>query len=201
MKKPITNISQLNLAEQYTYADYLTWQFSERVELIRGWVSRMTPAPRRRHQAVIGKLFRKISDVFENNKCEVYIAPFDVRLQKNKGQNNKEVHTVVQPDISIICDKNKLDDRGCIGAPDMIIEILSPSTTKKDYTEKYTLYEENGVKEYWIVNPDTKSIETFILTNDQYESEGVYSELYGFKEIPVSIFPGLTLKLIEIFED
>ena len=200
----ITDISQLDFNKQYTYADYLTWHFKERVELIKGWIYKMTPAPRSKHQRVsadIEFLFMAyIKKTTQKKMCQIFDAPFDVRLVKNRGKND-EIDTVVQPDISIICDKNKLDEKGCIGSPDLIVEILSPSTSKKDYNEKYYLYEENGVKEYWIVNPDAKSIELFILKENKYYSKGVYNELDGFTEVPVTIFPKLTLKLKDIFTE
>ena len=161
----------------------------------------MTPAPRRKHQVVVSNLSYRIYDFVKDNECQVYTAPFDVRLIKNIGQTDKEIDTVVQPDISIICDIGKLDDKGCFGAPDLIVEILSPTTTKKDYNEKYFLYEENGVKEYWLINPDANSIEVFVLIEGKYNSKGVYSEYGGFKAIPVNIFPKLKLNLTEIFSD
>ncbi len=203
--KKITDISQLDFNKQYTYADYLTWQFKERVELIKGWIYKMSPAPKRIHQEYAGNIYKLLSNKLD---CKIYIAPFDVRLQKNIGKQN-EITTVVQPDISIICDKTKLDDAGCIGAPDMIVEILSPSTAKKDYNEKFNLYEENVIKEYWIVNPDAKSIEVFALAKSQkptaksqkYKSIGIYNEHDGYKEVPLNIFPELKLKLNEIFKE
>ncbi len=198
----ITDISQLDLNKQYTYADYLTWRFAGRVELIKGWIHKLAPAPRSKHQRIsaeMGFLFMSYLKS-EGKGCQIFDAPFDVRLIKNKGKND-EINTVVQPDICIICDKGKLDEKGCVGAPDLIVEILSPGTAKKDYNEKFFLYEENGVKEYWIVNPDAKSIEVFILEKNNYYSKGVYNELDGFEEVPVAIFPKLKLKLNEIFEE
>jgi Uma2 family endonuclease len=106
---------------------------------------------------------------FNNKLCEVYEAPFDVRLKKNKGSDS-EVNTVVQPDISVFCDLSKLDDRGAIDAPDLVVEITSDSTMKKDYNEKFNLYEENGVQEYWIVNPDLKSMEIFTKVKEKFDS-------------------------------
>jgi len=199
----ITDISQLDFSKQYTYADYLTWQFSESVELIKGWLYKMSPAPKIRHQRISGEIEYLLRGFLKEGKMQyqLFDAPFDVRLVKNKGMKNKEIDTVVQPDICIICDTSKLDERGCLGAPDMVIEILSPSTSKKDYNEKYFLYEENDVKEYWIVNPDANSIEVFILKNNKYFSKGIYSEFDGYKEIEVGIFPGLKLSLKEIFDE
>lgn len=199
----ITDISQLDFNKQYTYADYLTWQFSERVELIKGWLYKMTPVPRTRHQRISSEIEFLLMGFIKKKKkqCQVFYAPFDVRLVKNKGDDDQGIDTVVQPDICIICDGAKLDARGCKGAPDMIIEILSPSTSKKDYNEKYFLYEENEVKEYWIVNPDANSIEVFCLEKGKYQSKGIYSEFDGHEEIGVHIFPGLKLSLKEIFEE
>ena len=198
--KYITDINELDLSKQYTYADYLTWRFDERVELIKGWIYKMSPVPRRVHQRIEGKLFASLFNLIDNNKCQVYSAPFDVRLIKNKGQANKEIQTVVQPDICVICDPTKLDDAGCLGSPDLIVEILSDSTAKKDYNEKFNLYEENKVKEYWIVNPATKTIELFSLVNEAYVSIGLYNESEGFTYIKSELFQDLKIELKTIFD-
>jgi Uma2 family endonuclease len=197
--KKVTDISTLDPSKQYTYADYLTWQFSERVELIKGWLYKMSPAPRRIHQKVEGAIFNKFFNYLESGTCEVYSSPFDVRLIKNKGQANKEINTVVQPDICVICDLDKLDDAGCLGAPDLIVEILSDSTAKKDYNEKFNLYEENKVKEYWIANPATHTIEIFCLENQKYYSLGLFNESEGQKEVVGKLFPELKIPLKTIF--
>ena len=201
-KDLIYDINELDFSKQYTYADYLTWRFKERVELIKGWLHKMTPAPRMYHQKVSGNIFGEMWYYLKNQKkCKIYNAPFDVRLTK-KSTKNEDIFTVVQPDICVICDKSKLDIRGCIGAPDLIVEILSPSTITKDTKEKYFLYQENGVKEYWIVNPDAQSIEVFLLNKEnKYESAGIYNEIDGFTEVPVNLFPGLHLQLKDIFEE
>jgi Uma2 family endonuclease len=199
--KRITDISQLDLKKQYTYADYLTWQLKERVELIKGWLYKMSPAPKTGHQSTSGEIFYAVKHFFkkESKTCKIFDAPFDVRLVKYKGHANQEINTVVQPDICVICDESKLDDAGCIGAPDLIVEILSDSTAKKDYNEKYNLYEENGVKEYWIVNPATQTIEVFSLIDDQYESLGLFNEKEGQKTVQGNLFPDLSIELSEIF--
>jgi Uma2 family endonuclease len=185
--KTITDIAQLDFSIQYTYAEYLTWRFEERVELIKGWLYKMSPAPRRIHQRIEAKLFASLFNVIDDNECQVYNAPFDVRLVKNKGQD-EEINTVVQPDICVVCDEAKLDEAGCLGAPDLIVEILSDSTAKKDYNEKFNLYEENKVKEYWIANPATKTIELFSLIKGKYESIGLYNENEGyFKDLKIPL--------------
>ena len=184
----ITDINQLDLNKQYTYADYLTWQFDERVELIRGWVNRMSPAPLRRHQDVSANVHYQIFSYFLNHPCKVYAAPFDVRLiNKRKKVEDQAILSVVQPDISVICDLEKLDDRGCLGSPDWIIEILSPGNTRKEMKEKYTLYAENGVREYWIVSPENQFVQVYHLVEDKFALTDTYCE---GDNVPVGIFEG-----------
>lgn len=199
--KKITNIAELDLNKQYTYADYLTWRFEERIELIKGWVYKMNPAPKRVHQDISINITGLLLNFFENNPCKLYNAPFDVRLVKNKGQQNKEINTVIQPDISVICDISKLDDAGCIGTPDLIVEILSPSTAKKDYNEKFNLYQENGVKEYWIASPEAKTIEVFFLENKKYKTLEIFNEYDGYTEVCSQLFPELKISLKDIFKE
>jgi Uma2 family endonuclease len=194
----ITDISQLDLNKQYTYADYLTWVFEDRVELIKGCIYKMSPAPKRIHQKVSFKLLMSFGNHFNSSCCEVYEAPFDVRLKKNKGSDS-EIDTVVQPDISVFCDLSKLDDRGAIDAPELVVEITSESTLKKDYNEKFNLYEENGVQEYWIVNPELKSMEIFRANNNRLESAGIFSISDGVSEVSSILFPDLKVNLIEVF--
>ena len=144
----ITDISQLDPNGTYTYADYLKWQFDEWVELIRGKIHRMSPAPRRAHQLAVSHLLVDIGLHLKGQRCEIYTAPFDVRLPVRNERKPNQLHTVVQPDICIICDISKLDDAGCLGAPDWVIEITSPRTVKNDFNEKFNLYEESDVREY-----------------------------------------------------
>jgi len=198
--KPITDISQLDFKKQYTYADYLTWQFKERVELIKGWLYKMSPAPRRVHQKIQIIVSNEFYNYFKESKCEVYTAPFDVRLIKNKGKKDQQPNTVVQPDICVICDLDKLDDAGCLGSPDLIVEILSDSTAKKDYNEKFNLYEENAVKEYWIANPASQTIEVFSLIEGRYESIGLFNEKEGQKTVQGYLFPEMEIELKAIFK-
>lgn len=160
----VTDISLLNFEKTYSYADYLKWIFDEKVELIRGRISKMSPAPLRKHQMVSSALLKQIFLCKTLKTCQVYHAPFDVRLHdKKKSTKDKDIVTVVQPDISIICDLSKLDERGCSGSPDCIIEVASKSTLQKDIKIKYALYEENEVREYWIVFPNEKAVMVFDL--------------------------------------
>jgi Uma2 family endonuclease len=178
----------LDIKKRYTYSDYLTWIDDLRRELIDGFINLMTPAPSRLHQKILVELTRQFSNYLYNKKCEVYTAPFDVRLPSNKGETSDDkIYTVVQPDICIICDKSKLDDRGCLGAPDLIVEIVSLSSVKKDIEEKFKLYEENGVLEYWIVQPNDGTLSVFLLENGKYQHKGMYTN--GMKA-PVWIFEG-----------
>ena len=197
---PITDISQLDLTKQYTYADYLTWQFEDRLELIKGWIYKMSPAPKRKHQSVSGNLFFDMKSYFNRCGCKIYEASFDVRLKKNKGTDS-DVDTIVQPDISVFCDLTKLDDRGAIDAPDLVVEITSESTMKRDYNDKFNIYEANGVQEYWIVNPDSESIEVFKSVNNTFESISVFTAFDGYTEVTSVLFPDLTVNLVEVFKD
>lgn len=190
----ITNISQLDLSKTYSYADYLTWQLDEWVELIRGKIVRMSPAPNTYHQRISGYIFSEIHHFLRKSKCQVFDAPFDVRLQRLN--NDKEVFTVVQPDICIICDPAKLDERGCNGAPDMIVEILSLSTSTKDLTDKFELYQEAGVKEYWIVAPQDRILDVFLLENGKYQLLKKYS---GEETVKVNTIEGLSINLVDVF--
>ena len=171
----------------YTSEDYWNLPDGQRAELIDGKLYAMAP-PNRTHQKILGTLYSTIFNHIEYHKgtCEVYPAPFAVNLTANDK-------VWVEPDISVICDKDKLSDRGCEGAPDWIIEIVSPGNPKNDYTIKLFKYRTAGVREYWIVNPMKKVVQTYIF-------EGIEeSDIYFFEdEIPVYIFDGLTIKLSEL---
>lgn len=140
----ITHISQLDVTKSYTVGDYLTWKLDEMVELIKGEIYKTSPAPRSKHQAYLHNLDGIFYNLTRKRKCKVFPAPFNVYL---KGFEN-EKDTVVQPDICIVCEESKISEFGCVGSPNMIIEILSPSTKKKDLDAKLHLYEETGVDEY-----------------------------------------------------
>ncbi len=189
---------QLDLNKRYTYADYLTWFDDQRRELYNGFIKLMSPAPRRVHQSVSMNLIFPFSKFLYKKKCKIYSAPFDVRLPK-KSKDDKQIYTVVQPDLCIICAPEKLDDKGCLGAPDLIIEIISKSSAKNDAIEKYQIYQEAGVREYWIVYPEQELVHVFLLENEKFFLKKVYA---SDDKIEVSIFNGeLTIDLKEIFEN
>jgi len=192
----ITNISDLDFNGTYSYADYLQWQFEETIELIKGKITRMSPAPKRVHQEASRYLVKPLEQFFEHHECKLYFAPFDVRLHKNLIEGNKNVFTVVQPDICVVCDLSKLDDNGCVGAPDLIIEITSKSTRQRDFQLKYCVYEEAGVQEYWIAEPIEKVIYQNHLVNGKYELVAILGEGETLKS---RHFPGLEVEISEVF--
>jgi Uma2 family endonuclease len=185
----------------YTYADYLSWMDDRRWELINGVVYDLLSAPTRWHADVStfinGKLWTYITK--RKGRCKIYHAPFDVRLPKNGETADDKIDTVVQPDICVICDPKKLDERGCIGAPDLIVEVQSPSTAQRDLKEKFSLYEEAGVREYWVVFPRDKGLTVFLLQEDGKFNRGTTYEFTG--KVPVSIFEGLEIDLEELFAE
>jgi Uma2 family endonuclease len=192
----ITSLSQLDPDGVYTYADYLLWQFEERVELLRGRIAQMA-APSRLHQKISGNLYRILSNATWRSPCEVYMVPFDVRLPHYSQKKNKEVQTVVQPDLCVICDPEKLDDRGCIGAPDLMVEVISPGNSKREMRDKFEIYREAGVREYWIISPIEKTVQVYQLNEaDQYIG------LRPFVDddvLTTPVIPGLTIDLSEVF--
>jgi len=182
----------------FTYAQYAAWPDEERWELIDGIPFDMTPAPNRYHQDISVKITSAIEQFLKGKKCKVYAAPFDVRFPE-VNQKDDEILTVVQPDISVICDRSKLDKKGCKGAPDWIIEILSLGTSMKDRVIKFYTYERFGVKEYWLVSPDDKTVEVFILgENGKYGRPEFYTEK---KILPSYTLQGLSINLAEIFAE
>lgn len=190
----ITNINQLDLNGTYSYADYLLWKFKERVELFKGKILEMSPAPNRKHQDISRNINRALDSFFYGKKCNLYYAPFDVRLPKQNTED-KDVYTVVQPDLCVICDEAKLDDRGCIGAPDLVIEILSPGNSKREMKDKFQLYEEAGVREYWIIDPNQESVLINVLENGKYTSHYPVID----DEVSSYIFPNIKIHTDDIF--
>ncbi|MBF0205580.1 MAG: Uma2 family endonuclease [Oligoflexia bacterium] len=180
----------------YSYADYLTWDESERWEIIGG-IPYMQAAPSTKHQEVLMEISRQISNYLSGKSCKVYPAPFCVRLDLDENDNN--VKNVVEPDITIACDKSKIDDKGHKGAPDMIVEILSPSSGRNDKVLKFNKYEQAGVKEYWIVEPNEKIVSVFILqTNGKYGRPDMFVET---DKIKISIFDNFEIDLKLVFSE
>lgn len=197
---PITSLDQLDLSKQYSYADYLTWRLQERIELIRGYIRKMSPAPSRRHQMLLGNFHLPVKSYFRHQPCQVFLAPFDVRLPRKHKITNHDITTVVQPDLCVICDPTKLDDAGCVGAPDWVIEILSKGNTKKEMREKFDAYEEAGVREYWVVQPEYDNILVYVLDKQgHYEARPTLDA--GDEAVYPHIFPELIFSLTEVFEE
>ena len=190
----------LDMAKRYTFADYLTWLDEARRELIEGFI-KMLPAPLSVYAEVSYNISWNLGAILKKHrgKCKVYPAPFDVRLPKNGETADDQIYTVVQPDISVVCDLSKIDKRGCCGAPDMIVEVFSPSTGKRDLNEKFALYEEAGVKEYWLVYPEAKAVHVFLRQdNGKYDDGTIYEEN---TKIPIHIFDNQTINWEDIFEN
>ena len=181
----------------YSYADYLSWTMDDMVEIIKGRVFKMSPAPKRIHQKISWRLSGLLYNYLKDKKCQAFSAPFDVRLPI-KSIKNEEIFTVVQPDICVICDLEKLDDAGCIGAPDLITEILSKGNNKKELKNKYEVYEESGVKEYWIIHPEEQTLLINKLVNGKFISSRL---LTNGDEITTPILPGFTLNLNDVFDN
>jgi Uma2 family endonuclease len=193
-------LSDLDLNKTYTYADYLQWTFEERLELIKGKIFKMTPAPAPMHQKISWNISGELYNYLKGKPCQAFAAPFDVRLpQINPSGFNQEIYTVVQPDISVVCDAEKIDSKGCTGAPDIVIEILSPGNNKKELRNKYDVYEESGVKEYWIVSPQDKTFLQYTLTDvGRYQASRLMT--VG-DHVTTPVLPDFVLDLEVIFEN
>ena len=190
-KEPIMNYDKL-----YTYGDYLKFEFEEMVEIIRGKLFRMSPAPRVKHQSISGNIFAQLHQNLRGKGCRVYNAPIDVVLPIANKKRNKST-TVVQPDICVICDPKIIEETAVFGVPDFVIEIIAGKDVKRDTKDKYSVYEEAGVGEYWIVFGEMRFVEVYIL------EEGKYQRLNAFSEddvIPVKTLPGLSISIEDIFE-
>ena len=189
----------LDFDKRYSYADYLTWMDDVQRELHDGLIKLMTPAPSRRHQDISTNLVSMFWYFLRNKQCKIYHAPSDVRFPKDrKSLEDKQVYTVLQPDLYVVCDLSKLDDRGCLGAPDLVIEIVSPKNSKRDVKDKFDIYQQHGVREYWIVSPLDENVNVFVLDDkSKFQFVGMYA---GDDKIPVNIFNGdLKIDLTEVF--
>ena len=181
--------------KNYSLTDALNWPEDLRIELIDGQPVMMAP-PKRIHQEILVAIAAKLYDFLKGKKCKVFPAPFAVRLFERAEDTPKDVHTMVEPDISVVCDPEKLDDIGCKGAPDLVIEILSESTKRQDMITKFNLYSRAGVPEYWIVDPDSQTVQVFTLEAGQYHAPVVYT---AAASVPVGVLPGCVINLREVF--
>jgi Uma2 family endonuclease len=181
----------------YRYADYKVWPEDERWELIDGVAYDMSPAPSTAHQAIVIKLIQSIGAVPEQQGCWIFTAPFDVLLPDSTDQADDDVTNVVQPDLVIICDPAKLKQHGCVGAPDWVIEILSPYTSRRDMAEKFTLYERHGVREYWVIDPGNRYVHAYVLgENRKYPKPKLH---VGTAAVKSAVCPGFEVKLEDLF--
>ncbi|NLJ58938.1 MAG: Uma2 family endonuclease [Tissierellia bacterium] len=182
--------------KKYTYADYLTWSDDEKCELIDG-VPYLLSAPTWQHQAVSGGLFRQLANYLQGKECQAFTAPFDLRLS-DAEKSDEESNNVLQPDITVICDRKKLAGTGYFGTPKLIVEITSPSTSRIDRVLKFNKYEVAGVQEYWIVDPIGKYVNVFTLQkNNRYGRPESYTDA---EKIEVTVFPDLFIDLTTVFD-
>jgi Uma2 family endonuclease len=197
----ITKFEDLDPGKCYTYADYLTWHFDERVEIIFGKLSLLPSSPGTVHQSASGNFHGFIGQYLRGKPCKIFSAPFDVRLPLPPyKQTDDKIDTVVQPDISVICDLSKLDERGCNGAPDWVIEILSKATSQKDLTDKFDLYQHAGVREYWVVHPTEATVIPYRL-NEKSEYQPLRPNPFvAGEKVPVGIFEGFSVDLDDVFK-
>ena len=185
-------MSNLNFKTEpyYTYSDYLEWDTDIRYEMLNG-VPYMMAAPSRAHQAVLGELHRQLANFLRGKPCAVFVAPFDVRLNAFTRDD-----TVFHPDLLIVCDRKKLDDKSCKGAPDMVIEIISPSTKIYDCDLKLKTYLQSGVRECWLVDPDKRTVTVYFNDYGQIKPED-----YNGGVIPVKILEGFGIDIDEVFAE
>ncbi len=181
--------------ERYSFADLLEWDDSARYELYDG-VPVALASPSNAHQIVSGELFRQIANYLVGKRCKVYSAPFDVRLFEEKDDAPANVSVVVQPDLSVICDASKTDGHGCKGAPDMVVEVTSPSTQRRDRLTKFNLYQRAGVREYWIVDLDSCIVSVYVLEDGAYHAAATYG---AGSSVPVGVLEDCTIDLSTVF--
>ena len=178
----ITRLDQLNEDSfEYSYSDYMKWRFQERVEIIMGKIFPMS-APTTLHQHIIGELFFTMYAFFKHTSCNVILSPIDVRLPV--GKQGKTFKTVMQPDLCVICDKSKIVAQGIIGAPDLVVEILSPSNRQIEMHEKFEAYQTSLVREYWIIHPGEQWMLQYVLNeNNLYELHKKYENLSRLESV------------------
>jgi len=181
---------------KYTYRDYRTWSENERWELIEGVAYNMSPSPSTDHQQIVLALPNAFFNFLRGKPCQVFIAPLDVRLPE-ADETDDEITSVVQPDLFVVCDSTKIDDSGCKGAPDLIVEVLSPYTAQTDLKDKFDLYEKVGVKEYWLIQPIDRTVMVFTRgTDGKYGRPARYTEE---GEIEIAFLAPLRIVLKDVF--
>lgn len=195
----ITNFDQLDRNGYYTYADYLLWQFKERVELLKGRLLPMA-APNVKHQTISYNLGGLLWTQLKGKSCRAFTAPFDVRLPLPKSKATKDkLDTVVQPDLCVICDQDKLDKQGCIGAPDLVVEILSPGNSRREMRDKLELYEEAGVLEYWIFDPERSIVFVYVMDMKTNKFVAQLPHLTDEDVLVSNSLEGVNIPLNEVF--
>ena len=188
-------MEELIREKSYTYEDLLSWDDGNRYELYDGILVVME-SPSDTHQAISMELARQLANFLVGKKCKAFSAPFDVRLFEKPGDSPEDVDTVVQPDLMVVCDQSKLDRHGIYGAPDLVVEIISPSTQRYDRLVKLDLYQRAGVQEYWIVDPLYRSVQVLTLTGGQL----LPKEVYGRTGIArVNVLEGCFIDLSTVF--
>jgi Uma2 family endonuclease len=197
----VTSISQLDFEKRYTYADYLTWKFQERVELLKGKLFKMA-APSPIHQEISSNLHGFMWTYLRKNSCKLYAAPFDVRLRLPENQiKNEKIDTVIQPDLCVVCDLSKITKNGCSGAPDLVVEILSPGNSRREMRDKFELYEEAGVLEYWIIDPEHRSVLVYLLNETTNKFFAKLPNLTDIDVLECTTFTNLKIDLKEVFPE
>lgn len=190
-------VSEPDISLSYTYEDYLAWTTEERFELIKGRVFRMGAAPSVSHHNISVHLGIRLYNFLNGKSCQVFFAPFDVRLART-SLKNKEVTTVVQPDLCVVCDPAKIDEKGCMGAPDIVVEVISPGNSKKKLRNKFEVYQESGVQEYWIIFPGERIVTVHTLSNEKIYTTPEYFTEEDILTTPV--LPGFEVSIREIFK-
>ncbi|MBE7440024.1 MAG: Uma2 family endonuclease [Spirochaetales bacterium] len=184
------------LDQLYSYADYATWTDDQRWELHEGVPIAMSPAPGEAHQTVAGAVYAQLYLFLKGKSCKAYIAPLDVLLAESGDREGSET-TVLQPDVLVICDRTRITRRGIRGAPDLVVEVLSPSNTSHDEKNKFRIYERHGVREYWIISPEARVAKQYIAgVEGSFQAAVIFSET---QKLPSTVLPGFELDLAEVF--
>ncbi len=184
--------------EKFSYADYRSWPESERWELIDGEAWAMSPTPSSTHQGIVTELGRQLANFLEESGCQVFVAPLDVKLS---DPEEDDAPTIVQPDIIVCCDEQKISEQGIQGAPDFVIEVVSPSSGVMDRKIKFSLYEDNNVGEYWIVDPEERVVEVYRSTGEGKQSFLRIGAFSRDDRPGITALPGFEMDLSRVFRE